>query len=170
MRVFVAGATGAIGKQLIPLLVQAGHSVTGMIRSPNKAGGIWSVGAEAAVANALDPVAVAKAVGHAKPEVIVHQLTAIPQAFDLRKFEEQIKLTNQLRTEGTDNLLAADQESIDARQPHSECHEGDDQRPARHHGGHSIHTKNSNREPWPVGSNVTIESYCAHLFIDRSLS
>ena len=107
MRVLVAGATGAIGKRLIPLLVQAGHSVTGMTRSPDKASRLRAAGADAAVVDALDAAAVAIAVERAKPEVIVHELTAIPPDLDPRKFEEQFQLTNRLRTEGTDHLLAA---------------------------------------------------------------
>lgn len=107
MRVFLAGATGAIGTRLVPLLVEAGHSVTGMTRSPKKADGLRHAGADAAIVDALDPAAVAVAVERAKPEVIVHQLTAIPATLDLRKFAEQFELTNRLRTEGTDHLLAA---------------------------------------------------------------
>ena len=107
MRVFLAGATGAIGKRLIPLLVRAGHSVTGMTRSAEKAAGLRAAGADAAIVDALDAAAVALAVERAKPEVIVHELTSIPPALDLRKFEEQFQLTNRLRTEGTDHLLAA---------------------------------------------------------------
>lgn len=107
MRVLVAGATGAIGKRLIPLLVQAGHSVTGMTRSPDKAGGLRAAGAEAAVVDALDAAAVAIAVERARPDAIIHELTAILADLDPRKFEEQFRLTNRLRTEGTDHLLAA---------------------------------------------------------------
>ena len=107
MRVFVAGATGAVGKRLVPLLVRAGHTVTGMTRTESKTAAIRSAGAEAVVADALDPAAVEKAVQRARPEVIVHELTAIPAEFDIRKFEEQFAATNLLRTRGTDNLLAA---------------------------------------------------------------
>jgi nucleoside-diphosphate-sugar epimerase len=107
MRVFFAGATGAIGKRLVPFLVQAGHLVTGMTRSRGKAGSLRAAGADAAIVDALDPVAVASAVERAKPEVIVHELTAIPPDLDPRRFEEQFRLTNRLRTEGTDHLLAA---------------------------------------------------------------
>jgi len=107
MRVFIAGASGVIGRRLIPLLVQQGHAVTGMTRSESKAAGIRSAGADAVVADALDPAAVAIAVTRAKPEVMVHELTAIPPDFDLRKFAQQFKQTNRLRTEGTDHLLAA---------------------------------------------------------------
>ena len=107
MRVFVAGATGAIGRRLIPLLVQAGHSVTGMTRSKEKVQELEDAGADSAIADALDRAAVARAVERARSEVVSHQLTAIPADLDLRKFEEQFRLTNRLRTEGTDHLLAA---------------------------------------------------------------
>jgi nucleoside-diphosphate-sugar epimerase len=78
MRVFVAGATGAIGKQLVPRLAAAGHEVTGMTRSESKQPMVAELGAVPVVADALDPGQVTEAVAHARPEVIVHQLTAIP--------------------------------------------------------------------------------------------
>jgi len=107
MRIFVAGATGALGQQLLPQLVWAGHQVTGMTRTPAKVDLIRSFGAEAAVADALDADAVAQAVARAEPEVIVHQLTALTGDFDLRHFDRTFAETNRLRTEGTDHLLAA---------------------------------------------------------------
>src|SRR5829696_3207879 len=107
MRVFVAGATGAIGKQLVPRLVEAGHEVHGMTRSESKRAMLDELGAVPAVADALDPDQVAEAVGRARPDVIVHQLTAIPQKLDLRHFDRDFALTNRLRTEGTDYLLSA---------------------------------------------------------------
>ena len=86
MRVFVAGATGAIGKQLVPRLVAAGHEVHGMTRSESKQVMLSELGAVPVVADALDPDQVAQAVGRARPDVIVHQLTAIgspdPRHFD----------------------------------------------------------------------------------------
>jgi nucleoside-diphosphate-sugar epimerase len=109
MRVFVAGATGAIGKQLVPRLVEAGHEVHGMTRSESKRAMLDELGAVPAVADALDPDQVAEAVGRARPDVIVHQLTAIPQKLDLRHFDRDFALTNRLRTEGTDHLLSAGQ-------------------------------------------------------------
>ncbi len=105
MRVFVAGATGAIGRQLVPRLVAAGHDVTGMTRSESKQAMIRDLGAAPVVADALDPDQVAAAVGSARPEVIVHQLTAL--AGVERYTERDAALTNRLRTEGTDYLLAA---------------------------------------------------------------
>jgi len=108
MRVFVAGATGAIGRQLVPRLVEAGHQVTGMTRSPAKEGLLRELGAEPAVADALDPGQVARAVAQARPDVVVHQLTAIGP-LDLRHFDRAFALTNRLRTDGTDHLLSAGQ-------------------------------------------------------------
>ena len=109
MRVFVAGATGAIGKQLVPRLVRAGHEVHGMTRSESKQAMLHELGAVPVVADALDPDQVAEAVGRARPDVIVHQLTAIPETLDLRHFDRDFALTARLRTEGTDHLLSAGQ-------------------------------------------------------------
>jgi nucleoside-diphosphate-sugar epimerase len=109
MRVLVAGATGAIGKQLVPRLVEAGHEVHGMTRSESKQAMLHELGAVPVVADALDPDQVAEAVGRARPDVIVHQLTAIPARLDLRHFDRDFALTNRLRTEGTDHLLSAGQ-------------------------------------------------------------
>src|SRR5215217_1571334 len=108
MRVFVAGATGAMGKQLVPRLVAAGHEVHGMTRSQSKRAMLDALGAVPVVADALDPDQVAEAVGRASPDVIVHQLTAIG-AVDMRHFDRDFALTSRLRTEGTDNLLSAGQ-------------------------------------------------------------
>ena len=107
MRVFVAGATGAIGRRLVPMLVADGHHVTGMTRSAGKRAELEERGATAVVADALDARAVADAIGRSQPEVIIHELTAIPAVVDPRKFEKQFHLTTRLRTQGTDNLLAA---------------------------------------------------------------
>ncbi|MGZ4218562.1 MAG: NAD-dependent epimerase/dehydratase family protein [Solirubrobacteraceae bacterium] len=107
MRVFVAGATGAIGRQLVPRLVAAGHEVTGMTRSESKQAVIRELGAVPMVADALDPDAVAEVVGRARPQVIVHQLTAL--AGVERYTERDAAPTNRLRTEATDYLLSAGQ-------------------------------------------------------------
>jgi nucleoside-diphosphate-sugar epimerase len=109
MKVFVAGATGAIGMQLVPRLVAAGHEVHGMTRSEAKQAAVREMGAVPVVADALDPDQVADAVGRVRPDVIVHQLTAIPATLDLRHFDRDFALTNRLRTEGTDHLLSAGQ-------------------------------------------------------------
>jgi nucleoside-diphosphate-sugar epimerase len=108
MRVVVAGATGAIGRQLVPRLVAAGHEVHGMTRYESKKAMLDELGAVPVVADALDPDQVAEAVGGARPDVIVHQLTAVG-ALDMRHFDRDFALTNRLRTEGTDHLLSAGQ-------------------------------------------------------------
>jgi 2-alkyl-3-oxoalkanoate reductase len=104
MRIFLAGATGAVGSRLAPLLVDAGHQVTGMTRSPAKAEPLRAAGVAPVVADGLDREAVVAAVVAARPDAIVHQLTALANA-DLRNFDAAFALTNRLRTEGTDHLL-----------------------------------------------------------------
>ena len=107
MRIFVAGATGALGKRLVPLLVRAGHSVVGTTRTPEKTALLRELGAEPVVVDALDAAAIGEAVARAEPDVVTHQLTALTGLNNIRKYEEQFADTNRLRTEGTDNLLAA---------------------------------------------------------------
>jgi nucleoside-diphosphate-sugar epimerase len=107
MKVFVAGATGALGKKLVPMLVGHGHEVTGMTRSSSKQDLIRQMGARPAVADALDPEAVAQAVAEAEPEVVIHELTAIDLGTWSRSLDKTFAQTNRLRTEGTDHLLAA---------------------------------------------------------------
>jgi nucleoside-diphosphate-sugar epimerase len=104
MRVFVAGASGAIGRPLLPKLVAAGHEVTGMTRSEERAAQVRDAGAEAAVVDVFDRDALDAAMREAAPEVVVHQLTALPERMDFRK-EDLYTATNRLRTEGTRNLL-----------------------------------------------------------------
>src|SRR5215216_2399526 len=107
MKVFVAGATGAIGKQLVPMLVQRGHEVTGMTRTPAKQDQIRQMGGRPVVADALDPEAVAQAVAEAEPEVVIHELTAIDTGSVSRNIDKAFAQTNRLRTDGTDHLLTA---------------------------------------------------------------
>jgi nucleoside-diphosphate-sugar epimerase len=107
MKVFVAGATGALGENLVPMLVERGHEVTGMTRTPAKQDAIRQMGASPAMADALDPEGVARAVAEAEPEVVIHQLTAIDASAFGRSLDKMFAQTNRLRTEGTDHLLAA---------------------------------------------------------------
>jgi len=107
MRVFVAGATGAVGSRLQPLLVAAGHSVVGLTRSALKGDAIRGAGAEPAIADATNRAAIVEAVANAKPDVIVHEMTALGDADDLRRFDRSFAATNRLRTAGLVNLLAA---------------------------------------------------------------
>jgi nucleoside-diphosphate-sugar epimerase len=108
MRVFVAGATGAVGRGLVPTLVAAGHEVTGMTRTPAKAPAIEQAGATPVVADAFDAAAVARAVAEAEPEVVVNQLTDLTTlGSNMRRFDSYFETTNRLRTEGNDHLLSA---------------------------------------------------------------
>jgi nucleoside-diphosphate-sugar epimerase len=108
MRVFVAGASGAIGRQLVPRLIEAGHQVHGMTHRRSKTAMLERLGAVAVVADALNADEVAVAVTGACPDVIVHELTSIGK-LDTRHFDNDFEETNELRTRGTDNLLAAGQ-------------------------------------------------------------
>src|SRR5215475_13151122 len=107
MRVFVAGAAGAIGQQLLPQLVAQGHQVTASTRSAAKAARLRELGAEPVVVDGLDAMAVGEAVARAEPEAVVHQMTSLAGGSDLRHFDRTFAVTNQLRTQGTDHLLAA---------------------------------------------------------------
>jgi nucleoside-diphosphate-sugar epimerase len=108
MRIFVAGATGAVGKRLVPALVTAGHDVVGTTRSAGKADQIREAGAEPVVLDVLDADAVHAAVADATPEVVVHQATSLSaMGTNLRKFDAYFAQTNRLWREGTDHLLAA---------------------------------------------------------------
>jgi nucleoside-diphosphate-sugar epimerase len=107
MRVFVTGATGALGQHLVPALIAAGHEVTATTRTPGRAGQLREAGAEPAVVDGLDREAVTAAVQAASPEVIVHEMTALADMRSLRNLDKVFAATNELRTRGTDNLLAA---------------------------------------------------------------
>jgi 2-alkyl-3-oxoalkanoate reductase len=107
MRVFVAGAAGAVGQQLLPLLAAQGHQVTAATRSPAKAGRLRELGAEPVVVDGLDAMAVGEAVARAEPDAVIHQMTSLAGDPDLRHFDRMFAVTNRLRTQGTDHLLAA---------------------------------------------------------------
>jgi len=107
MRVFVTGATGAIGTRLVPQLKERGHEVIGTTRSPEKAERLHEAGAEPVVLDVLDRDAVREAVARAQPDAIVHEATALAGMTDLKHFDQSFAPTNRLRTEGADALLAA---------------------------------------------------------------
>ena len=106
MKVLIAGATGVIGRQLVPKLIAGGHEVAGTTRTPAKEALIRTMGATPLVVDILDADAVGHAVTAFRPEVIVHEATAL-SSVDMRHFERSFAVTNRLRTEGTDHLLAA---------------------------------------------------------------
>ena len=111
MRVFLAGATGAVGQRLVPLLVKAGHDVVGTTRTPDKVDGLRLAGITPVVLDGHDAVAIRRTVVDAEPDVVIHQMTALGGEFDLRHFARTFAETNRLRVEGTDWLLAAAIES-----------------------------------------------------------
>jgi nucleoside-diphosphate-sugar epimerase len=111
MKVFVAGASGAIGTRLVPQLIDRGHEVVGTATSPERAKRVSALGAEAIVLDLLDPRPVREAVLSAEPEAIVHQATALANLSDFKHFDRSFAPTNRLRTEGTDALLLAAREA-----------------------------------------------------------
>jgi nucleoside-diphosphate-sugar epimerase len=98
MRVFVAGGAGVVGRHLIPMLITAGHQVTATTRSPAKAAQLQQLGADPVVADGLNRDAVIEAVTAARPDVIIHQMTALAGQADLRHFDRTFAATNELRT------------------------------------------------------------------------
>jgi 2-alkyl-3-oxoalkanoate reductase len=111
MKIFLAGATGAVGQALVPLLTSHGHTVTGTTRSASKVARLRELGAEPVVVDGLDRNGVRAAVAAARPDAVVHEMTALSGDLDLRRFERTFAATNRLRTEGTDILVAAAREA-----------------------------------------------------------
>ena len=109
MRVFLAGASGVIGRRLIPRLLEAGHEVTGMTRSPQKRELLRGLGAEPVVSDAFDAEAVRAALVAARPQAVIHQLTSIPQRIDPRTMGRDFATNDRLRSEGTRILVDAAQ-------------------------------------------------------------
>lgn len=109
MRIFLAGGTGVIGQRLIPQLVERGHQVTATTRNPDKVAMLEKLGATGVVMDGLDAAGVGEAVAAARPDVVVHQMTAIATDPDYRNMDKWFAPTNRLRIEGTDNLIAAAQ-------------------------------------------------------------
>jgi nucleoside-diphosphate-sugar epimerase len=109
MHVYIAGGTGVVGRRLIPLLVERGHRVTATTRDPGKAAGLQSLGAQPVVVDGLDSAAVGESVAKAEPDAVVHQMSALSGKADPKHFDRYFAMTNRLRTEGLDHLVAAAQ-------------------------------------------------------------
>jgi len=107
MRIFLAGATGAVGRRLTPILLAAGHQVTGTTRSPDAARKLENAGVRAVVVDVFDAAALERAAIDAQPEVVVHQLTDLPQVFDENEVAASYPRNAHIRVEGTRNLIAA---------------------------------------------------------------
>jgi len=111
MHILIAGATGAAGRALIPLLIANGHTVTGTTRTDAKAGALRALGANAQVMDGLDAASVKAAIDATQPDVIVHQMTALT-GIDMKNIDKAFHVTNRLRTEGTEHILAAAQDRL----------------------------------------------------------
>lgn len=107
MKVFVAGSTGAVGKVLVPHLVENGHEVVALVRSTQKAKAFEAIGAKVVLADVLNKEELTATITRTEPEVIIHQLTALASTINFRKFDQEFALTNRFRTEVTDTMLAA---------------------------------------------------------------
>jgi 2-alkyl-3-oxoalkanoate reductase len=107
MKVFVAGGTGAIGKQLVPRLLAAGHDVVATTRSERGAGVVQQMGGLPAIVDGLDEQGILDAIARAEPEVVIHEMTALAGKPDMRRWDRWFHTTNELRTRGTDYLLRA---------------------------------------------------------------
>jgi nucleoside-diphosphate-sugar epimerase len=158
MRVFVAGATGAIGTRLVPKLVERGHEVIGTSRSMDRAERLHTLGAEPVALDLLDPRAVREAVLDAKPDAIIHQATALTGLSDFRHFDRSFHQTNLLRTEGTDALLAAAKEAGVSR---IIAQSFASYRYARE--GGPVKTEDDRLDPNPVSAMRETEDAMAHL-------
>ena len=158
MRVFVAGASGAIGARLVPQLAGRGHQVIGTCRSPGRAQRLQALGAEPIVLDLLDSRAVRKAIADTTPDAIIHQATALAGLSDFKHFDRSFAQTNRLRTEGTDALLAAAREAGIRRfvaQSYA-CH-----RYARQ--GGPVKTEDDPLDPAPVPAMRQTEAAMDHL-------
>jgi 2-alkyl-3-oxoalkanoate reductase len=157
MRVFVAGATGALGRYLVPGLVASGHEVTAATRTPSKAGQLRAAGAEPVVVDGLDRAEVIAAVRAAAPEVIVHEMTALADMRSLRSPDRVFAVTNELRTRGTDNLLAAAAEAGTRRviaQSYAMVNE---------RSGGPVKTEEDPLDPRPVASSARLVAAIRHV-------
>jgi nucleoside-diphosphate-sugar epimerase len=158
MKVLVAGATGALGSQLVPRLVANGHEVVGTTRSKAKFLKLRDLGARPVVLDVLDPDAVAGVVAEAEPDVIVHQATALSGSIDLRHFDRTFAETNRLRREGTDHLLAAGR-AVDVRRFVAQSYAG---WPAERVGA-PVKTEDDPFDPSPPEAVRTTLAAIAHL-------
>ena len=107
MRIFLAGATGAIGRRLAPLLCEAGYDVVGMTRSPSKGDALRAAGVEPAVVDVFDASGLSRAIRAARPDIVIHQLTDLPPGLDASRMAEGLRRNARVRAEGTQNLVSA---------------------------------------------------------------
>jgi 2-alkyl-3-oxoalkanoate reductase len=162
MRVFVAGAGGAIGQRLVPQLVERGHEVVASTRSREKVDGLRALGAEPVVMDGLNALEVGEVVARAEPDAVVHQMTALAKMGNLRRFDKEFAVTNELRTKGTDSLLAA-AEAAGARRFVAQSYTG---WPNIREGGR-VKTENDPLDPHPTAQQL--ESLAAIRHLERAV-
>ena len=162
MRVFVAGGGGVIGKRLLPQLIARGHEVVATSRNPEKADALRALGAEPLVMDGLDATSVGNAVARAEPEAIAHQMTALAGVADLKHFDEAFAVTNELRTAGTDHLLAA-AEAVGVRRFVAQSYTG---WPNARTGG-AVKTEDDPLDPQPPGEQA--KSLAAIRYLERAV-
>ena len=158
MRVFIAGASGAIGTRLVPQLIERGHEVIGTFSSPGHDDRLRALGAESVALDLLDANAVRRAVLATQPEAIVHQATALANARFTRNLDRSFAQTNRLRTDGTDNLLAVARE---AGIPRFVAQSFASMRHARN--GEMVKTEEDPLDPTPVQGTVETNAAMRHL-------
>ena len=152
MRIFLAGATGAIGRHLVPQLITAGHRVTATTRSESKVPLLWNLGAEPVVVDGLDAAAIGDAVARAEPEVVIHQMTGLTGVTNLKHFDREFAETNRLRTEGLDHLLAAARATGRAPDHRAELH-----RLAEHPRGERGQDRGGSARPEPAARAARVD-------------
>jgi nucleoside-diphosphate-sugar epimerase len=165
MRVFVAGAGGAIGRSLVPQLVAAGDEVVATTQRQEKVQELCALGAHGVVMDGLDAGSVGEAVARAEPEAVIHQMTALPISPDLRHFDREFARTNELRTRGTDHLLAA-ADAVGVRRFVAQSFTG---WPNRRSGG-PVKTEDDPLEPDPPGQRESLEAirYLEHAVLNAA--
>ena len=163
MRIFVAGAGGAIGRSLVPQLVAAGHEVVATTQRQEKVQELCALGVHGVAMDGLDAGSVGEAVARAEPEAVIHQMTALPISPDLRHFDREFARTNELRTRGTDHLLAA-ADAVGVRRFVAQSFTG---WPNRRSGG-PVKTEDDPLEPDPPGQRESLEAirYLEHAVLN----
>lgn len=157
MEIFIAGGSGAIGSRLVPRLVAAGHRVTGTARTEAGLARIRAAGGRGVVMDGTDEASIRRAVLDAAPEVLVHQLTSLSGRFDFKRFDETFAVTNEMRTRGTDALIAAAAEAGTGRivvQSYTGW--------TNEHAGSRVKTEADPLDPHPVSSARTALAAIAH--------
>lgn len=157
MRIFIAGGSGVVGSRLVPLLVAEGHEVTGTSRTEVGTRRIGAAGGRGVIMDGRDATSIRRTVLEARPDVVIHQLTSLSRKFDFKRFDDVFSVTNELRTHGTDALIAAAREARTARiivQSYTGW--------TNEHAGTSVKTEQDPIDPHPVPAARNTLAAIAH--------